>query len=248
MTAKMRVVLPLAFAVLALGLTILAQVAGATHPRPKAASPLRVSLVPAYNQCTASNRTHGPPLAFASCNPPAQASSFLTVGTPDVNGAPANFEGFLRLRVLMGAPGPPDDSDVIITASISDVRCKAATSACGNANAMGGPDYTGELQGNATVRVTDHFNAVDPGGGSDTATVVDIPLPINLSCASTADTSTGGICNISTSTCLGCPPTIKDGKRTVAGITQLQVFDGGSDGIVSTTPNTLFAVQGLFVP
>jgi hypothetical protein len=29
---------------------------------------------------------------------------------------------------------------------------------------------------------------------------------------------------------------------------QVQVFDGGSDGVVSTAPNTLFATQGVFVP
>jgi hypothetical protein len=29
---------------------------------------------------------------------------------------------------------------------------------------------------------------------------------------------------------------------------QVQVFDGGADGVVSTSPNTLFAKQGVFVP
>jgi hypothetical protein len=29
---------------------------------------------------------------------------------------------------------------------------------------------------------------------------------------------------------------------------QVQVYDGGSDGVVSTTPNTLFAKQGIFTP
>ena len=28
----------------------------------------------------------------------------------------------------------------------------------------------------------------------------------------------------------------------------MQVFDGGADGLLSTTPNTLFARQGIFVP
>jgi len=32
------------------------------YPRPKGATPLRVSFVPAYQQCTAPNRTHGAPL------------------------------------------------------------------------------------------------------------------------------------------------------------------------------------------
>ena len=208
-----------------------------------------VELVPAYEPCTAPNRTHGPPLAFPSCNPPSEASDYVTVGTPDANGAPPNFAGFLKLRALVGAPGPPDDSDVIFAASITDVRCKAGTSACGNSNAAGGPDYTGELQANATIRITDHWNATSAGGGSDPATVVDIPMPINLTCVSTADTSMGANCNISGNTCLGClEPVIRDGKRTVVEIGQVRVTDGGGDGVVASAPNTLFAIQGIFIP
>ena len=41
-----------------------------SYPRPKSATPFKVSLVPAYTQCTAPNRTHGPPLDSESCNPP----------------------------------------------------------------------------------------------------------------------------------------------------------------------------------
>ena len=149
---------------------------------------------------------------------------------------------------IVGVPGPPNDSDIITTPQITDVRCKAGTSACGNANAAGGPDYTGQLQGNATIRITDHFNAVEAGGGTDPATVVEIPFPINMFCASTADTSIGAVCNNSFGcTRPDCSP-VRDGDRTVVGITQLQVFDGGPDGIPTTAPNTLFAVQGLFIP
>ena len=42
------------------------------YPRPVGATPLRVSLVTAYDECTAPNRTHGPPLDSPSCNPPTQ--------------------------------------------------------------------------------------------------------------------------------------------------------------------------------
>ena len=211
--------------------------------------PCGLSLVPAYAQCTAPNRTHGPPLAFGSCSPAIPSSSFVTVGTNDANGAPANSTGSIRMDVLVGVPGPPDDSEVIITPTISDVRCKGTTTACGNANAAGGPDYTGQLEGNAMVRVTDHFNAVNAGGGSDPATLVDIPFPISMSCVNTADTSVGGLCKTPTTTCVGCPPPNWEGHRVVAEITQIQVFDGGPDGIPATADgNTLFAVQGLFVP
>ena len=246
---KGRMALLLAVGFGAAAFVTVAQLAGASHPRPVGATPMRLSLVPAYTQCTAPNRTHGPPLAFGSCSPAVPSSSFVTVGTSDANGAAANSSGSIRMDVLVGAPGPPDDTDLLIVPTISDVRCKGTTTACGNANAAGGPDYVGELQGNAMVRITDHFNATSAGGGTDPATVVDIPFPIGMSCANTADTSVGGLCKTPTTTCLGCPPPNWEDKRAVAGISQIQVFDGGPDGIIATADgNTLFAVQGLFVP
>ena len=41
---------------------------------------------------------------------------------------------------------------------------------------------------------------------------------------------------------------ITDGKRAIWALNQVQVFDGGPDGLASTTPNAVFAVQGVFVP
>ena len=248
MTIRKRMVLPLALALGAVGLMVMASMASATHPRPKGATPLRVSMVPAYNQCAAPNRTHGPPLAFPSCNPPVQSSTAITVGSPDANGAAANSEGFVKLEVIVGVPGPPDDSDVAITANITDVRCKAGTTACGSANAADGADYTGGLQGNATIRITDHYNAIAAGGGTDPATVVDIPYPIAAACAATASTSIGATCTANTSANAAVPGAVKDGKRAIVEVGQIQVSDGGPDGIVGTTPNTLFAVQGIFIP
>ena len=40
------------------------------YPRPRGANPSRFALVPAYEPCATPNRTHGPPLAHPSCNPP----------------------------------------------------------------------------------------------------------------------------------------------------------------------------------
>ena len=57
------------------------------YPRVKGAANLTVGLVPAYDQCQAPNREHGPALAFPSCAPPDPSSELLTVGTPDANGA-----------------------------------------------------------------------------------------------------------------------------------------------------------------
>ena len=74
----------------------MATAANAAHPRPKGATPISVSMVPAYNACAAPNRTHGPPLAFPSCNPPVQSSNSLTIGSPDANGAAANAVASIR--------------------------------------------------------------------------------------------------------------------------------------------------------
>ena len=248
MSIRKRMALPVAMAMAVLGMMVMASMANATHPRPKGATPLIASLVPAYNACAAPNRTHGPPLAFPSCNPPVQSSTAITVGSPDANGAPANSVGSIRIAVVVGTPGAPDDSDVKITANITDVRCKAGTAACGNANAADGADYTGEVQGTAQIRITDHFNAVAPGGGTDPATVVDIPFPVNAPCSNTAGTTIGATCAVNTSANVVVPGAVKDTKRAIVEIGQLQILDGGSDGVVATTPNTLFGVQGIFIP
>jgi hypothetical protein len=246
---KKRVVLPLAFA--ALGILGMAHVAGATHPRPASGALLRVSLVPAYQQCISPNRVHGPPLASSSCSPPGQTSSAVTVGTADANGAAAHSVGYFRFAVVTSA-GPPVTSALQIAAQITDVRCKAGTSACGNANAAGGADYTGELQANATIRISDHYNAPNPGGGTDPATIVDIPNPATLPCVNTSDTSVGALCDVKFSpqpVGMGIPnQDWFNGKRVVVEFGQVRVADGGSDGVVGTTPNDLFAVQGVFIP
>ena len=44
-----------------------------TYVRPAGASPLRISLVPAFDECTAPNREHGPPLAHPSAPHPSLA-------------------------------------------------------------------------------------------------------------------------------------------------------------------------------
>ena len=39
-----------------------------------------------------------------------------------------------------------------------------------------------------------------------------------------------------------------EGKRSIWELGQVQVYDGGSDGVAATRRNTLFALQGVFVP
>ena len=210
------------------------------YPRPKGATPLRAALVPAYNQCSAPNRTHGPPLAFPSCNPPVQQSSAITVGSPDANGAAANAVGIVRYDVRW-FPGGIDDTDVQIQGSVTDVRCKAGTTSCGNANAADGSDYVGQLQATTVLRITDALS-------NDAATMVDIPLPATLSCANSASTAIGGQCDVNTTVDTLIPGAVPEGRRVVWEIGQVQVVDGGPDGDVTTAPNTLFMVQGTFTP
>ena len=120
-----------------MGLMVMAQMASATHPRPKGATPLRVSIVPAFKQCTAPNRTHGAPLAFPSCNPPVQTSNFLTVGSPDANGAPANSVGFDPAATCRPASGPPRTRrpDQLERSPTSAAGPRRAASVCNSANA-----------------------------------------------------------------------------------------------------------------
>jgi hypothetical protein len=199
-------------------------------------------MVPAFKACTAPNRTHGAPLAFPSCNPPVQTSNFLTIGSPDANGAGANAVGFVLVKVKVTSP-----EDVLITASGTDVRCLPATAAtvCNSANAADGPDYSGQVQGNSTIRISDHYNGA---GLNEAATVVDIPFPVNGQCANTALTTIGGTCSVNTTANAVVVGAVKDNQRGVVEISQVPINDGGADGQIATADNTLFSVQGIFIP
>ena len=211
------------------------------YPRPVAASPTRVSLVPAYNQCTTSNRLHGPPdfpgnppNPDGSCNPPTQTSSQLTVGTSDANGADAKSVGSVKIGALAGNPATPaDEADARLTLSMTDVRRRSDLT-----------DYTGQLQLETTIRVTDRNN-----GPSLAATGQDIPFRVTAACAGTGDMTVGSTCSANTTAdAVGGAGTITEGQRSMWQLGPVRVNDGGPDGVVSTTPNARFAVQGLFVP
>ena len=222
----------------------------AGHLRPKGATQLRLSLVPAYSECAAPNRTHGPSLAFPSCSPPTPASAEATVGTPDANGGAANFASHLRLKVVNGGVGlPQDDPDVLVDMPLSDIRCVSTSASCGSPNASGPADYDGEVRLAWTFRSSDHFNAVAPGGGTDVATVSDHSIGRAISCTGTASTSTGSACSLSTSMNAMIPGAVKSGKRTVSGVDDVRVEDGGADGDGDTTAdNTVFLRPGVFLP
>lgn len=219
------------------------------YARPQSASPLVVSLVPAYSECTAPNREHGPPLAFGACSQPAKASSHLTVGTPDANGAAARSVGFLKLLVAPGTPGPPTDTQVWIDYSITDVRCDGAATTCGAANTVGGADYVGELEGRFTLRGTDKRNGPDQ---NEPATMTDYTFKWAAPCTETPDPAVGAVCSRRRLSMDAVVPGIVlnlEGKRAIWGLEELRFYDGGADGDAATsTDNELFMTQGLFVP
>jgi hypothetical protein len=213
------------------------------YPRPKGATPLLVYLVPANEPCSEPNREHGPPLAYGACAPPTQTSPYLTVGTADSNGHATRFIGSVRLDAVVGNPSTADDADVRLKVDIADVLCAVdLPGACTGVLS----DYSGELQGTFTARVTDRsagYSANQPG------TIEDLfAFPFTIPCAATPDPGTGGACALDTTFDAVVPGVIKERNRAIWQLGQIEVRDGGADGIASTDDNTVFAKQGIFVP
>ena len=239
---------------LAIACLLLAAPAQGTHPRPKGATPFKVPLVPAYSACAAPNRTHGPPLAFASCNPPAQTSAQATVGTPDAFGGAANATGYLRLTVCLGCGHETAPDDILIDIELNDVRCVPTGARCGAANASGPADYSGEVRPSLTYRLTDHWNGTAPGGGTDAATVEDFTFADSASfltstCVQSASTSTGSTCSLHTSQDGIVPFSVRESRRSIWELHAVRIYDGGADGDGDTTAdNTVFARPGVFIP
>ena len=224
----------LAAAVIALVLA--AGASGTGFPRPKGATPVRVALVPSYEPCVTTNRTHAPPISSPSCAPPVQTSSFLTVGTPDANGAAANSIGSLTLAAIVGDPATPaDEADIKLTASVTDVRRQVDLG-----------DYTGELQANARLRIIDQASGA---AANESATVEDFVYTFTVPCQATASTTVGATCAVNTSADAIQPGAIREGARAIWQLGDVALLDGGPDGIAATAAgNTEFEQQGVFVP
>jgi Glycine rich protein len=195
------------------------------YPRPKGATPVRVSLVPAFQSCSAPNDTHGAPLSSGSCAPPVQASAQLTIGTPDANGASAKGIGYVVYTVLTG--------DVRVTAAITDVRLTSTLA-----------DYAGELQVNSAARITDKLS----GTWQNESATGDTDFPITVPCATNSDATVGSTCSVTTTFNAVTPGALVAGARSIWQLGDVKVLDGGADGLASTAPNTLFERQGVFIP
>jgi hypothetical protein len=200
----------------------------AAYARPKGATPMRVALVPAFQQCAAPNRTHGAPLAFPSCTPPVPGSSDLTLGGNDGT-LPARAIGFVHYRVL-GTGGPPGDADLRLQLGLTNVMHASSLA-----------DYGGSLRVEAEVRRTD----TDAG---TSMTSQDFPFGFSVPCTPTADPATGSACPAVTTANAVVPGSVPENARSVWALDRVKVFDGGADGDPGTAPNGLLAVQGLFLP
>jgi dipeptidyl aminopeptidase/acylaminoacyl peptidase len=206
------------------------------YVRPKGATPIRVSLVPAYSPCGSPNSMHGAPLTFPSCTPPSQTSGTLTVGTPDANGFQANSVASERLDALAGDPSTPaNEADVRFAISVSDVRRQSDLS-----------PYPGTLAAVNTLRITDH----DPSDGV-AGTTQDIPFTVIVRCFLPPQTPPlpGSTCSAGTTANALVPGAVQEGNRTIWALDQVKLYDGGADDDATTTgDNTLFMDQGVFVP
>jgi hypothetical protein len=211
-----------------------------TYVRPKGATPMSVSLVLAYQQCTNPNRIHGPPglggaSSNQSCAPPAQISQHLTVGTFDANQKPVQSTGLVSYAAKVGTPSTPEnEADMLLHLDMNDVRLAGSLD-----------DYAGELTVSVDARITDRQNGSAP---VDPATVEEIPFSFVANCAATPDTGTGGTCAADTTANAVVPGAIKETLRSSWELGAVKVYDGGADGAAGTPGNTLFAVQGIFVP
>lgn len=237
-----RLVFSLAFGLLAV---VPAGSALANHPYPVGASPLRASLLPALEPCTTPNAKHGPPVDKPSCFPPEQTSRYVTVGTPEANGLPNQSLGFLRMVVFFCPQcAAPITEDLRLNVQITDVRRRDNLQ-----------DYTGKLEADVMLRMTDHYNSVigappPPCSGTTSCpgTVVDIPFRFPVDCTPTSETTIGSICEVHTSANAVIPGIVRDGKRASWQLGDVEIFDGGADGDPATPDNTLFETQGVFLP
>ncbi|MGH2980198.1 MAG: TolB family protein [Solirubrobacterales bacterium] len=195
-------------------------------------------LVPAYTACTNPNRTHGPPLAHPSCNPPVQTSPNLFPGTPDINGRTANWNAFLTIKVIAGNPATPeDDAKVKFKTTVKDLYRQSNMTR-----------YNRELRMEVRIRATDKWNTPYPGGGAGPGTG-EFTVSWTVPCWRPPDTSVGGSCAIALKDDVLVPGLVKEGVRTIWEFDQIRLYDGGADSDADTLgDNHLLAVQGLFVP
>ena len=221
-------------------LDVYVAIADPLFPRPGGATPLRVSMVPAYKQCTSPNSTHVAPLDEPSCTPAVQESALLTTSTIGRGLASA------YLYAIPGNTGTgADEADFSISASATDVL-----------NKVGGTDYTGKVILTTQMRVTDHSNGYS---GEEGGTVQDAQFSVPFDCVTTPEPALGGSCSVTTTADTLLPNFVKETKRTIISTFSFNLLDAGADGSITPPSGAcplscgsgdekLFLTQGVFTP
>jgi hypothetical protein len=196
------------------------------YAKPAGASPVRVSLVPTFQPCTAPNRQHGAPLAYGSCTPPTTPASHVTVDT----GSQGKSVGFVRMDVIPGTNEFGDQADVKLYLLLGNVSWRA--------NRL---DYDGRVRATASLRLTDRTVA---------GTVQDVPWSFDAPCYVSDFDPVGSTCELGTTADAVLPGAVPEGARSIWQLGPIQIQDGGADGAPTTNPsdNRTFALQGVFVP
>jgi hypothetical protein len=207
-------------------------------PRPGGGTPMRVPLVPEFNQCTSANSQHVSPLANPSCTPPVETSSQLTTS------ATGRQNGSVRFDAIPGSTSTnADEADVKVAASVTDVKKKSD-----------GSDYVGPVLLTSKLRVTDKSN----GAAGDPATVQDALFNVPVQCTGTpGDPNAGSTCAITTTADTLVPGYILEGRRTIFALESVTMKDAGPNGTGygAGCPQTcgdgdeaVFLRQGVFTP
>ena len=171
---------------------------------------------------------HGPPLEQAFVhNPPKLMSRYLTVGTPDANGA--------GRRTSTGSCRSIADRRQPRHARRRGRHLGAASRCRTSARRATSSDYTGQLRVRAEYRrQTDRENAV--GGSEPAPTPPRAPTRRGRSPSSASRPRTPTSAPTATSrrrVDAITPGTIKESKRAISQLGRIEVWDGGSDGNVA---------------
>ena len=209
------------------------------YPRPTGASPLKVSLVPAYVAC-AEREPHPRPAARASRLRSSRAVLAARHGRYPGRERPGCEVDRLR-------EDDHRDRGPLIAGRRSQRAARCEHHGCPQQASADG--LTGQLQVAVSLRITDRDNGCCPTRRARRRHRRGLAVVVHLTCAATSDTTIGSTCSIATTADALVPGMVTEGKRAIWQVGQVQVTDGGEDGIAATAAdNTLFAKQGLFVP
>ena len=229
-----------------------------TYARPVGASPVRLPFVPAYKECTAPNTTHRG-FNQPSCYGPKPESNWLTVGTPEYNGAGPTRSGYVRIAPSATEERGEDATlpdDARRPARRQDRvdherrRCQTVSTGCTGALA----DDTGLLWFFSDFRLTDKNNGPPASARPGTRPPRHLTVDFGVPCTATGSTAVGTPARSPRrSTVLGSNTAIAEQKRGIWELAggpldrNMRLYDGGSNGTYKPG-DTVFATAGLFFP